>query len=322
MIFPTVMSPQPMATYRSSGVAEIERLRQLIRLHIQAQAAKLAFEDVLALGQVLLAVLPFEPGANLRPGALGLHQSQVDIEPVAAGAAVLGGEDFNLVAGFQLVIQGDQLAVDFRAAAAMADLGVDMVGKIDRGGTLRQVDDIAARGEDIDAVLEYVRLHAVHELRRVGDFLAPIHQPAQRVDALLVAFVDAAAFFFVAPVRGDAIFGVLVHLGGADLHLERFSIVINDGGMQGLVIIVLGGGDVIVKFVRDGPPVGVDDPQGGVTVLLCLATIRRTPRKSISISKGRPFSCILLINRIDVLGTPGDLCLDAGLVPGWYSAGR
>ena len=42
------------------------------------------------------------------------------------------------------------------------------------------------------------------------------------------------------------------------------AIIVNHGGMQGLVEIVLGGGDVIVKLMRDGPPVGVDDAQGGI----------------------------------------------------------
>ncbi len=34
--------------------------------------------------------------------------------------------------------------------------------------------------------------------------------------------------------------------------------------MQGLVEVVLGGGNVIVEFTGDGTPVGVDDAQGGV----------------------------------------------------------
>ena len=65
-------------------------------------------------------------------------------------------------------------------------------------------------------------------------------------------------------MRRDAIFGVLVHFTRADLHFERFAVIINDRGVQRLVQIIFWRGDVIVKFVRDRAPVGVDDAQGRI----------------------------------------------------------
>ena len=83
----------------------------------------------------------------------------------------------------------------------MTDIGVDVVGKVDRRGAGGQVDDIAARGEDVHPVLEDVGLHAVDEFLGVVDILAPFHQFAQPVDALFVLVVLARRLLCSASAR-------------------------------------------------------------------------------------------------------------------------
>src|SRR5207253_9978432 len=78
----------------------------------------------------ILAALALEPGADLRLRARGLGERK----PVARRAAgLLGGEDLADVARAQLVVQRHHLAVDLRADAAVADVGVDLVREVERG---------------------------------------------------------------------------------------------------------------------------------------------------------------------------------------------
>ncbi len=147
-------------------------------------------------------------------------------KPIARWSAALGGQDLHLVAGFQAVVERDQLAIDLRAAAAVADFGMHRVGKIDRRGAHRQVDDIAAWGENVHAVFKDVCFDAVHEFLGVLDILAPFHELAQPIDALLVMIV-LAAFFLIQPMGGNTIFRRVMHFFRADLHFQRFTVGID-----------------------------------------------------------------------------------------------
>ena len=64
---------------------------------------------------------------------------------------------------------------------------------------------------------------------------------------------------------GDALFGEAVHLLGADLHLKGLAAV-QHGGVQGLVEIGPGHGDVILETPGNGPPDVMHDAQGGIAV--------------------------------------------------------
>ena len=67
-------------------------------------------------------------------------------------------------------------AVDLRADAAVADVGVDLVGEVERRRARRQRLDLALGREDEDLVLEQVDLQGVHELLGVRQLLLPVQQ--------------------------------------------------------------------------------------------------------------------------------------------------
>ena len=70
----------------------------------------------------------------------------------------------------------------------------------------------------------------------------------------------------VAPVRRDADLADLVHGLGPDLDLERLAVQGDHGGVEALVEVRLGDGDVVVELAGDRPPQRVDHAQGGVAV--------------------------------------------------------
>ena len=206
------------------------------------RSASSSFSRPLALG--VLAPLLFEEGADLVAGAAGPHQFQ----PVARGAALLlRGQHLDDVAGAQLVVQRHDVAVDLGADAAVADVGVDGVGEVERGRAGGEVLHFALRGEDEDLVLEEVDLQRLEELGRVLLALG-LDQLAQPGHLLPLRVVAAA--LFVGDVGGDPVLGELVHLLGADLDLQRLALGPDHRRVQRLVHVGLRHRDEVLEAAR------------------------------------------------------------------------
>ena len=58
---------------------------------------------------------------------------------------------------------------------------------------------------------------------------------------------------------------------GADLHFKRAFVVVKNGCMQGLIVIILGGSDVIIELAGNRAPCGVDDAERGVNASLVVS---------------------------------------------------
>src|SRR3954463_9699619 len=147
----------------------------------QAGALEVLGED-LATGLLgVLAALALEPGADLRLRARGLRERQ----PVARRAALLlRGEHLADVARLERVVQRHDLVVDLRAYAAVADVGVDLVGEVERRRAGGQRLDLALRGEDEDLLVEEVHLQALADLLRALQLFLPVEQRLDPLDAV------------------------------------------------------------------------------------------------------------------------------------------
>ena len=146
------------------------------------------------------------------------------------------GDDLDDVAVAQARAQRHHLAVDARADALVADVGVDGVGEIDRRRAARKRLDLPLRGEDVDLFRIEIDFQVLDELVRIADLLLHFEKLPQPLEVALVAMV-ADAPFLVFPVRGDAFFRVAVHLFGANLHLERHASLADDRRVQRLVAV-------------------------------------------------------------------------------------
>ena len=189
---------------------------------------------------VFIPLFLLEPLLDLGPGLVAL----ADVQPVTAGTlGALGGDDLHNVAVAQLGVNVRDAVVDLGAHHGVAHAGVNGIGKIDGGGAGGQGYNPALGGEDEHLVVEHIDFQGLHIFFRVGILLA-LQQTAHPFKVLFGAGTGALLVF---PVGGDAVFGGLVHLPGADLHLEGDALRADDGGVQTLVHIGLGGGDVILE---------------------------------------------------------------------------
>ena len=281
---------------------------------MQGQALELAIEHAAAGGDVELAIGVLEPVAHLVAGAARVQEAVVRAEPVAARFGDLAGEDLDAVAAGRLVGERHDAAVDLGPAATMADVGVDDVGEIEHRGPFRQVDHLALRGQQVDPVLDDIGAECGEQGRVVLLLVAPFEQLAHPGDLALEARVGAAAFL-VAPVRGKAEFGIGVHVVGADLHLEGAALGADHGGVQGLVIVSLRAGDVVVEFAGDERPQRMHDAERRVAGRH-VADQYAQGADVVELGKVEALLLHLPPDRTDVFGPAGDIGFDAGLIEG------
>ena len=232
---------------------------------LQSEPVQLSGQDVTPLGDVLLALLPAEPLAYLLARPRGNHIVEIRVQPIPAGAALLGGDDFDLLAGMELIVEGHQPSIHLGATATIADLAVDLKGKVHRRSPQGQFDDVASGRKHIDPLREYVALERVHKLAGILHIILPVSGLAQPIYALLKAVIVLNTFL-VSPVSGNAVFGDAVHRFCAYLELKRSPFQRDHRRVQGLVQVPFGHGDVVVHRAWNGSPETVDQSQNVVAV--------------------------------------------------------
>src|SRR5574343_1092458 len=235
------------------------------------------------------------------------------VEPVARRPADLGGDDLDFLPGFQRGVERHQLAADLGPAAAVAEVGMHPVGEIDRRRPGRQIDHLAVRRDYVDRLVERLLLVVLYPVRAVGDFVLPGQQLAQPGDLLVVVVLGAAlGAFLVAPVGGDAEFGVLVHVPGADLDFQAAPVRAAHGGVQRAIVIALGIRDVVVEFLGNRQPQVVHDAERGIAVLQVIDDDAQGAHV-VNLGELDAFLAHLVPDAVDVLRPAVDFgILDAG----------
>ena len=137
------------------GLGEAELRRERLEAGVRrAFAAQLLLDHRAAGGDGLGERLGVEPLADLVARAGALDEAALGVEPVARRAAGLGGDDLDALAAGERRVERHDVAVDPRAAAAVAEVGVQRVGEVDRRRARRQVDHPALRREHVDGVVD------------------------------------------------------------------------------------------------------------------------------------------------------------------------
>ena len=188
-------------------------------------------------------------------------------KPVRAGAGALAGDDFDALAAFQLLRKRRQNPIYAAGHAVVADVRMHGVGEVHRAGALGQLQNVALGRKDIDVVREKVALEVLNELQRIAGALLQIHHildPAPSTQAAPRLLL----LLLVQPMAGDAVVRHFRHVLGADLHLDGHPVHAEQGGVQGLVAVDLGDGDVVLEATGDRLVEIVDHPQGPVAGVL------------------------------------------------------
>ena len=214
------------------------------------------------------------------------------------------GEDLDDFPGLHLVIQGDDAPVHLGPHHPVAHGRMDGVGEIDDRGSHRQGNHIPLGGENENVLRGQIGLDAADDVLRVVHVLLAFDElthPGEPLLQLILA-LDAQLIF---PMGRNAVFGGIMHLPGADLHLKGDFFLADDGGVQRLIHIGLGGGDIILEPVGQGTEHIVDNTQHIVTVV---NRVHNHPHgvDVVNFVEGTALHIHLAVNTRNALDTAGD----------------
>src|SRR5690606_36405064 len=227
------------------------------------------------------------------------------------GSAFLGGDDLHGLAVFEPGRERHHHSIDAGPPAAMTELGVDVVGEVNRGRADRQLDHPRLGREHEDRRLAGVAREHRPQTEALADVALPGEQLAQPGDFVVVTILAASAPFLVAPVRRHAILGEAMHLGGADLDLERLAVVGNDDGVQRAIAVRLGARDVVVVFLGNRLPDAVDHAQHRVAVVDARDDDSQTTQ-ILDLGQGQALTTHLVADADEVLRSTAQFGVDAG----------
>src|SRR6188768_534029 len=254
---------QPARDERGDSLPEADLLEELLGapqpelLHHRLDSAR---RELAQAERELLERLVQEPPAELH-GFAALQVLEVlanrgarlggdhEVRPGRVWRCTLGGDDFDGLAVTKRGAQGHEPPIDLGRDAAVADVGVHGIGKVDAGRAARQAPYFALGREHVDLVREQVGLDALEKLLRatalldLDELLQPLARP-------IAVRAIARVARLVLPVRRDARLRNLVHVLGTDLHLDRHAIRTEQCRVQRLVTIRPRDGDVVLEPPR------------------------------------------------------------------------
>ncbi len=225
---------------------------------------------------------------------------------------MLAGDDLDLLAGLQAVIERHDAPIDLGTPAVVADLSVHAVGEVQRCGALGQIDGMAVGCEDVDAIGFDVDAQLIGQTANITQLFMPFEHLTQPGDLFLVVVrgaLDVGAL--VTPVRANAQLGFFVHGLGADLHFQHLALRPEHRGVQRAVAVLLGVGDVVVELLGNVSPQGVHDTQRGVAIAN-LGHQHANGANVVDLTELQAFLLHLPPDRIDMLGTPVDFGVNPG----------
>ena len=246
---------------------------------------------------------------------LGLGRRRLDdLEPVARRLGTLVGQNLDTVARLNLVRERGHGTVDLGAHAVVANLGVDGVGKVERGGAGTERHDLALGRKDKNLLIEQINLQRVQIFLGVGDLVGggPIERVLEPVDLVVQALGVVglggrrSARLFIQPVGGNAVLGLLVHLVGSNLNLERTGRGADNRRMERLVVIDLGHGDIVFKAAGHGVPQRVHRAERGVAIAHRMGNDAQR-HQVVDLGELLALALHLLVDGPIVLGTTVDL---------------
>ena len=124
-------------------------------------------------------------------------------------------------------------------------------------------------------------------------------------------FVEAVGFVLVAPVRGDAVFGDLIHLLGADLDFHAHIARPDHRGVDRAIAVGLRVGDVVFHLIGHAAPRLVDEAERAIAIV----RIVDDDAERIDVGEIGEFDALALQlapDRVGLLLAPEHARIDAG----------
>ena len=130
----------------------------------------------------------------------------------------------------------------------ITNVTVHGICKIQRTGSLGQLENVSTRRKDVHLIGEQVDLDVLNELQRVAGALLHFQQALNPLPRSGVGNTRPRFLAFIEPVSGDAVVGHIFHFVGSDLDFNGHAVHALQHGVQRLVTVCLGNGDVVLEL--------------------------------------------------------------------------
>ena len=207
----------------------------------------------------------------------------------------------------QLRAQRAFTAIDLGRDGGVSQLGMNRVGKVQRGRAGRQGDQITLGGKAINLVGEHLELGVLEKLVRVPALVENFHEWTQALQRITTGGLGRVRVVFiglvlVTPMRRNTAFSDRLHFLGTDLQLDTHAVRTDNRRVQRAIIVWLGNRDEIPKALRYTAPRLVDHAHRPITII----RVGNDQAESIDVGdlvKGQPLAFQLAPDRIGALLT-------------------
>ena len=247
--------------HHAHGVAQTDLRQQIVKrgqLHPVELALDILRRDLGEFAATAQRVVEQTTAKADRVIALEVFQQLTDlgarlraddkVQPGGIRTCARRGNNFDSLTAGERLRQWIGLAVDARADAGMADIGMHRIGEVHRRGASGQFDNAPFRGENVNLIGEQIGFNALNKFKRAAGALLQLQQalhPALGAD--LRGGAAFAAVLFISPVRRDPHLRHLVHVFGTNLYLDRDAVGADHRGVQRLIAVRFRNGDVIFE---------------------------------------------------------------------------
>ncbi|KFB70670.1 MAG: hypothetical protein AW09_004217 [Candidatus Accumulibacter phosphatis] len=161
-----------------------------------------------------------------------------------------GGDDLDPIAVGQFGHQRQHFEIDLRGNTVVPDIRVHRIRQVNRRGAAWQGDDLAFGRKHVDLVRKEIDLDVLEKLRSISGRALQVEQRVKPGGRFLLQIGTEVLAILVQPVRGNTFLRHVLHRFSANLHLERGAMRTNQRGVQGLVAIGLGNGNIVLELSR------------------------------------------------------------------------
>ncbi|MNC30052.1 hypothetical protein D3C75_783240 [compost metagenome] len=210
------------------------------------------------------------------------------------------------------MIQRYNSSIHFGADRPVPNLCMNPEGKIERHRTSRKLYNLTFGCKNKHEVREKVHLQRFNEFLRILGFMLQLQNLAEKRHPVLRIDVIAAAFL-VSPVSRNPELGSPVHLPRADLHFCRLSARTHHSGVQRLVHVRFGHGNIILETARHRLPKSMNNPECGITILN-IVDDNADGKQIINFIELLVLGVHLVIDTVNMLRTPGQIPFDPHFV--------
>ena len=143
---------------------------------------------------------------------------------------------------------------------------MDAVGEIQRRGAARQQNHVALGGEHKHLFGHEIALYRSDDILDILGVALALKHLANPRKALVEIAARSASAELILPVRGDTVFSRLMHFPRSYLNLKRYALLADNGCVQGLIHIRLGGRDIVLESVWNRAEHIVDNAEAVIAV--------------------------------------------------------